>query len=89
MPLISDLNGIDTKAHNNNPVTAMLRVHSWLNAASRRKKTIPGETVLQRQYDEFIHLLPVFAAETGYTIDTLPFLNLLDISQELTEKQLM
>ncbi|HEV2352757.1 MAG TPA: hypothetical protein VGR89_00805 [Puia sp.] len=84
---ISDLNGIDTKAHNNNPVTAMLRVHSWLNTASRRK-TIPGETLLRRQYDEFSALLPETAAETGYAVDDIPFLNLLDIIQEIVARQL-
>jgi hypothetical protein len=85
---ISDLNGIDTKAHNNDPVTAMTRVHSWLNAASRRKKTIPSEPALRRQYNEFNLLLPDLAAETEYTVETLPFLNLMDIVQEVVTKQL-
>jgi hypothetical protein len=85
---ISDLNGIDTKAHNNDPVTALTRVHSWLNTVSRRTKTIPGEALLRRQYNEFNGLLPDLAAETGYTVDTLPFLNLLDIVQEVVTKQL-
>lgn len=85
---ISDLNGIDTKAHNNDPVTAMTRVHSWLNSASRRMKTIPGEVLLRRQFNEFNGLLPDLADETGYNLDTLPFLNLLDIVQEVVTKQL-
>lgn len=33
-------------------------------------------------------LLPELAAETQYTVDTLPFLNLLDIVQEVVTKQL-
>jgi hypothetical protein len=85
---ISDLNGIDTKAHNNDPVIAMTRVHSWLNNVSRRTKTIPGEALLRRQYNEFNGLLPDLADETGYAVDTLPFLNLLDIVQEVVTKQL-
>ena len=84
---ISDLNGIDTKAHNNDPVMAMLRVHSWLNTASHRT-TIPGETTLRQQYDKFTHLLPIAADTTGYTVDNLPFLNLLYITQEIAAKQL-
>jgi hypothetical protein len=86
---ISDLNGIDTKAHNNDPVTALSRVHSWLNTASRRKKTIPGEAKLRNQYIKFDQLLPDLAAETGYNLGNLPFLNLLDIIQEVVSKQLM
>jgi hypothetical protein len=85
---ISDLNGIDTKAHYNDPVIAMTRVHSWLNTASRRTKTIPGEALLRRQYNEFNQLLPDLATVTGYAVDTLPFLNLLDIVQEVVTKQL-
>lgn len=84
---ISDLNGIDTKAHNNNPVMAMVRVHSWLYTASQRKRSIPGEALLRRQYNEFIALLPDLAAGTAYSVENLPFLNLLDIVQELTRKR--
>jgi hypothetical protein len=84
---ISDLNGVDTREHKNNPVTAMLKVHAWLNSASRRTKSIPGEARLRGQYDEFIELFPDLAEETHYTVDTLPFLNLLDIIQVVTKKQ--
>lgn len=84
---ISDLSGIDTKAHNNDPATALKRVHSWLNTASRRK-TIPGEKALLTHFEKFVLALPDLAAETGYTIDNLPFLNLLDIIQEWVAKQL-
>jgi hypothetical protein len=84
---ISDLAGIDTKAHDNKPVVALKRVHSWLNTASRRK-TIPGERILQTQYEEFEKALPDLAAATGYSLETLPFLNLLDIIQEWVAKQL-
>jgi hypothetical protein len=66
----------------------MTRVHSWLNTASRRTSTIPGEALLRSQYNEFNQLLPDFATETGYTLDTLPFLNLLDLTQEVVTKQL-
>jgi hypothetical protein len=79
---ISDLSGIDTKAHKNDPVTALRRVHSWLNTASHRK-TIPGEKILQIQFLEFEHILPDLAAGDGYSVDNLPFLNLLDLIHEL------
>jgi hypothetical protein len=79
---ISDLSGIDTKAHNNDPFTALKRVHSWLNTVSRWK-TIPGEKMLQAQFEEFEYLLPELAAGVGYNLQNLPFLNMLDIIQEL------
>jgi hypothetical protein len=85
---ISDLNGIDTKAHNNDPVSALKRVHSWLNNASRRK-VIPGERILQTQFEEFERVLPTFVGDTGYTLTTLPFLNLLDIIQESVAQRLI
>jgi hypothetical protein len=84
---ISDLSGIDTKAHGNNPILALRRVHSWLNTASRRT-TIPGEKVLQTQFEEFERLLPGLSATTGYSLEDLPFLNLLDIVEELVAERL-
>jgi hypothetical protein len=83
---ISDLSGVDTKAHSNDPVTALKRVHSWLNTVSRRK-IIPGEKILQFQFEEFENILPDLAAQTGYYLDNLPFLNLLDIIQELIARR--
>jgi hypothetical protein len=83
---ISDLNGIDTKAHNNDPMTALKRVHGWLNTVSHRKID-PGERTMQTQFEEFEHLLPEFSATTGYSLENLPFLNLLDIIQELIKRR--
>jgi hypothetical protein len=84
---ISDLSGIDTKAHNNDPVLALKRVHSWLNTTSRRT-TIPGEKILQSKFEEFEHVLPNLLAGTGYSLENLPFLNLLDIVQESVAERL-
>jgi len=84
---ISDLSGVDTKAHNNEPAIALKRVHSWLNTASHRK-TIPGEKALLTHFEKFEQTLPGLATELGYSLDTLPFLNLLDIAQEWGPKLL-
>lgn len=85
---ISDLSGIDTKAHNNDPITALKRVHSWLTTTSRRKN-ICGEKILQTQFEELDHLLPDLAAGAGYSLDNLPFLILLDFIQaSITRHQL-
>jgi hypothetical protein len=84
---ISDLSGIDTKAHNNDPITALKRVHSWLNTATHRK-TIPGEKMLQTQFEEFELALPDLAAKAGYNLDNLPFLVMLDFIHESVTNQL-
>lgn len=84
---ISDLSGIDTKSHDNDPGIALRRVHSWLNTVSRRKN-IPGEKTLLTHFEKFEQALPDLADETGYSIDNLPFLNLLDIVQEWVAKLL-
>ena len=84
---ISDLSGIDTKAHNNDPVLALKRVHSWLNTTSRRT-TIPGEKVLQTKFEEFERVLPNLLAKTGYSLENLPFLNFLDIVQASVAERL-
>ena len=84
---ISDLSGIDTKAHNNYPVLALKRVHSWLNTTSRRT-TIPGEKVLQTKFEEFERVLPNLLAKTGYSLENLPFLNFLDIVQASVAERL-
>jgi hypothetical protein len=84
---ISDLSGIDTKAHNNDPVLALKRVHSWLNTTSRRT-TIPGEKMLQTKFEEFERVLPNLLAKTGYSLEDLPFLNFLDIVQASVAERL-
>ena len=84
---ISDLSGIDTKTHNNDPVLALKRVHSWLNTTSRRT-TIPGEKMLQTKFEEFERVLPNLLAKTGYSLEDLPFLNFLDIVQASVAERL-
>ncbi|WP_346317109.1 hypothetical protein [Chitinophaga sp. YIM B06452] len=49
---ISDLSGIDTKAHDNDPFKVIEKVRDWLKIVSRRS-TIPAPTILKREYLEF------------------------------------
>jgi hypothetical protein len=49
---------------------------------------IPGERMLQTQFEEFHRVLATFVKDIGYTLDTLPFLNLLDIVEESVAQQL-
>ncbi|PVD50210.1 hypothetical protein DC498_21020 [Terrimonas sp.] len=55
---ISDLNGIDTKAHEDNPHEVILKVRDWLKTNSRRP-SIPGSALISKEYKEFLKELPV------------------------------
>ena len=84
---ISDLNGFDTKAHNNDPVTAMEKVRDWLRTSSGRK-TIPGYAVLIAQYFDFQNLLPEFANEIGFTAENIPFVDFLNLTENFVKWQI-
>lgn len=70
---LSDINGIDTKAHNNDYKIAIRHVRAWLRSASGRTK-IPGEQTIINHYDNFLVQLPVAATTAGFAnIDAIPF----------------
>lgn len=69
---ISDLNGIDTKAHGNDPDIAIRKVRDWLSTASKRSG-IPGHTVIQREYRQFLSNLPDVIEDNGFEPDDIPF----------------
>jgi hypothetical protein len=83
---ISDLNGIDTKAHNNDPIIAMSKVRDWLRTASGRK-TIPGYAIVTAQYHEFQAHLPGLAEKLGFTIENLPFVDFLNLVEDSVSRQ--
>lgn len=67
---ISDLNGIDTKAHNNDPIIAIRKVRDWLNTASKRT-SLPHYRTIQNEYAQFQNKLVKFAARTGFDVDDI------------------
>jgi hypothetical protein len=69
---LSDLSGVDTKAHNNQAEQVVRLVREWLSTVSRRK-TIPTLPKLRNAFLEFENKLPVIAADIGYAIDEIPF----------------
>ncbi len=69
---ISDLNGVDTKEHNNDPMIVIRKVRDWLVTASRRKN-IPGHAVLQKEYKEFCQKLPAILNGLQLDINHLTF----------------
>ena len=70
---ISDLNGIDTKAHNDEPVKAIKIVRDWLQSSSGRT-TIDGHLIIIRDYNLFRNgLFREAASRAGMEIDDLTF----------------
>ncbi len=83
---ISDLNGIDTKAHNNEPAVAMAKVRDWLRTASGRK-TIPGYAILSAQYKEFQDHLPALTGKLGFAVNNIPFIDFLNLVEDTVTQQ--
>ncbi len=70
---ISDLNGIDTKAHNNEPKKVIKIVRDWLQAASG-KEVIEGHLTIIKSYAHFNEkALPEIIQESGLDINDLTF----------------
>lgn len=69
---ISDLNGIDTKAHNNDPAIAIKKVRDWLSTASKMT-TLPGHRTIENEYIQFQGKLAKITRKTGLEPDDMPF----------------
>lgn len=69
---ISDLNGVDIKAHSNQPSTAIRKVAEWLSTASKRT-TIPGYKIIVDEYSTFEKGLPLIAEKIGFDVTDIPF----------------
>jgi len=69
---ISDLNGIDTKAHDNDPEKVIKTVRNWLFTASRRT-TIPAHATILDKFRIFRAKLPEIAALLSFDIHEIPF----------------
>lgn len=69
---ISDLNGIDTKAHNNDVNIAIEKVRNWLNVASGREN-IPGHRQIQSEFRKLNQLLPHVVENDGLDPKNIPF----------------
>ncbi len=79
---LSDINGVDTKAHNNDPQAVIRHVRNWLRTASRRT-SIPGEQTIINHYNNFLAQLPVAAIDAGFgTMDAIPFNDYCQIVEE-------
>lgn len=70
---ISDLNGIDTKAHYNDVEKVIKIVRDWLKSFSGRKN-INGHLIIIHDYNVFLRgLLPGLVLQNGIDINDLTF----------------
>jgi len=69
---MSDLSGMDIKAHGADTRTMVRLVRDWLFTVSRRRK-LPSQEVILGSYDSFIAALPDLAAKTGLNAEDLIF----------------
>ena len=69
---ISDLNGIDTKAHGGNPEKAIKIVRDWLRVSSG-DKGIDGHIKIVKDYREFRQKMPGITTDSGLDINELTF----------------
>lgn len=78
---ISDLNGVDTKAHDNSPDLAIEKLRNWLATTSKRT-TIPGHKIIQKEYAVFQTNLPAIVELAGLDINDIPFNDFCKIVEE-------
>lgn len=87
LEFISDINGVDIKAHNNDPFVIMRKIRDWLHTASRRK-TIPGYTILTEDYNGFLNNLPAITSKFAVNMDDIPFNDYCVIVEEFLKRAL-
>ncbi len=78
---LSDLNGVDIKAHNNDTSVIIQSIRDWLKTASLRT-TIPGQVVIIQNFADFEAQLPANVASLGLDLATLAFNDLCLIVEE-------
>lgn len=84
---ISDLNGVDIKAHHNNTSLVIQGIRNWLSAASRRK-TVPGDVMIVQEFAEFVKRLPEIVANAGFNINKIPFNDFCQIVEEAVREKI-
>lgn len=83
---ISDLNGIDTKAHNADPKIIIKETRNWLKTSSRRE-SIPGYKAIISEFLIFQNTLPDIAKNLDLDVNDIPFNELCYIVEEAIRKQ--
>lgn len=72
LEFISDLRGVDIKAHANDYNAIVRSIRNWLSTSSRRKN-IPGQNIIIQEYEKFVEQLPEITQHLGYDLNNIPF----------------
>lgn len=84
---ISDINGVDIKAHNNEYGKVITSVRNWLATASKRS-SLPVPKLIRKNFDEFTDItLPQILQAGGYTEAALVFNDYCSFIEETLSKQ--
>lgn len=78
---LSDLSGVDTKAHENSTDNIIKGIRDWLKTSSRRV-TIPGHVSIIESFNNFQKQLPATLKVMSLELDTLTFNDLCLIVEE-------
>jgi hypothetical protein len=82
----SDLNGVDIKAHQDDPVSAAVQVRDWLRTTSKRR-SLPTPATLRSELARFENGLPAVARDLGFAPGKIPFNDLCVIVEKAIAKQ--
>jgi hypothetical protein len=69
---ISDLNGVDVKAHHNDPVIVIQKLRNWLSTASGKKPMI-GYNIIMAEYKELSERYSTILKRLGFNDDNITF----------------
>lgn len=83
----SDLNGIDTKAHDNSVSTIIQGVRDWLKTSSKRN-TIPGHLAIIKDFEQFQTKIAAILSGLSLELTTLSFNDLCLIIQEFLKPKM-
>lgn len=88
---ISDLSGVDIKAHNNKIEKCIVSIRDWLKTSSKRK-SIPYGKIINRRYKEFLKGFKKACIKHNTNYQDMPFAELtlnisnwLKINQKITK----
>jgi len=85
---LSDINGVDIKAHQNRPTEAIRGIRNWLRTTSKRT-TIPSAPIIVNDFREFHSKLPGIARKVGFnSLNEIPFNDYCAFVEEAIEDKL-
>jgi hypothetical protein len=68
---LSDLNGVDPKAHNNNHLKIIDQIRNWLLLSGRK---LPGPAIIKNEFNDFYNIsLPAILQKEGLYLEDLAF----------------